>query len=322
MRRSVLAAVCVTALLLSACGDDDDTSDDTSAGTASGSTAVENGEGTAAPSDTTGPTPGTEPTATTGGGDAAACAEGKTLDDGTLTFATSDPAFPPYVIDNQPENGEGFEAAVAMAVAEQMGFTGDALKWTRTTFDQAIQPGAKDFDLNIQQYSISKKRERNVTFSTPYYVSNQALVGLDDSAAAGAKTIADLKDLKLGAQAGTTSLDFIDEVIQPDSEPSVYNDNASVKAALDADQVDAVVFDLPTAFYVTAVEIEGSSVIGQFPLSAGGRTDRFGMVMEKDNPLKECVDIALANLKQSGQLADITTEWMSDYTDVPVIAAD
>jgi polar amino acid transport system substrate-binding protein len=321
MRRSVLAAVCVTVLVVSACGDDDDTTTNTSEGTSPGTTG---GTGTAPAPETTagGTTPGTEPTATTGGGDAAACADGKTLEDGALTFATSDPAFPPYVIDNQPETGEGFEAAVAMAVAEQMGFTGGALKWTRTTFDQAIQPGAKDFDLNIQQYSITKKRERNVTFSKPYYVSNQALVGLDDSAAAGAKTIADLKGLKLGAQSGTTSLDFIDEVIQPDSEPSVYNDNASVKAALDADQVDAVVFDLPTAFYVTAVEIEGAVVIGQFPLSAGGRTDRFGMVMEKDNPLKECVDIALTNLEASGQLADITTEWMSDYTDVPVIAVD
>ena len=324
MRRSLLAAVCVTALAVAACGDDDDDTSGTSPAstpaTPAPTTAVSASVATTAPPDAE-TRPGTVAT-TAVAADAAACAEGKTLEDGVLTFATSDPAFPPYVIDNAPETGEGFEAAVAMAVAEQMGFTGDAVHWSRTTFDQAIQPGAKDFDINIQQYSITERRERNITFSSPYYTSNQALVGLDDSAAVGATTIDDLKGLKLGAQSGTTSLEFIDEVIQPDQEPNVYNDNVAVKAALEADQIDAVVFDLPTAFFVTAVEIEGSTVIGQFPLEAGGRTDDFGMVLEKDNPLVECVDIALASLEESGELEAITQEWMSDYADVPVIAAD
>jgi polar amino acid transport system substrate-binding protein len=322
MRRSVLTAVCVTALTLAACGDDD-TSDGTGVGTAT-TTVGDSGPATTtagtAPDDAAATT---QPSATTApAADAAACAEGKTLDDGVLTLATSDPAFPPYVIDNAPESGQGFEAAVAMAVADQMGFTGDDITWVRTTFDQAIQPGAKNFDLNIQQYSITPRRARNVTFSAPYFTSNQALVGLEGSAAVGATTIADLKGLKLGAQTNTTSLEFITEVIQPDTEPSVYNDNVAVKAALEADQIDAVVFDLPTAFFVTAVEIEGSQVIGQFPLEAGGRTDDFGIVLENDNPLVECVDIALATLRESGELDAITEQWMSENADVPVISAN
>ncbi|HEY5874737.1 MAG TPA: ABC transporter substrate-binding protein [Ilumatobacteraceae bacterium] len=297
------------ALLAAACGDDDDTDEpaatDATETTATGSAA----ETTAAPAAPTGAS-----------GDAAACADGKTLEDGTLTIATGNPAFPPYVIDDAPETGEGFEAAVAMAVARELGFEGDAVTWVRTGFDEAIQPGAKNFDFNLQQFSITDERKQTVDFSDPYYVSNQAVVGFEDSAAVGATTVADLKGLKFGAQAGTTSLEFITEVIQPDEEPFAYDDNVGAKAALEANQIDAIVVDLPTAFFITAVEIEGTQVIGQFPAEAGGTTDEFGLLFDKGNPLVECANLALAALTASGELATIEQTWMSDNAGAPVIS--
>ena len=311
MRRTALAALLAGGLLIAACGDDEEESSDTAADTTAAAT-----DTTAAGADTTAASPA-------GAGEAAACVEGKPLvSDGTLTIATGTPAFPPYVVDDTPENKQGFEAAVAWAVAAEMGFTDDTVTWVRTTFDEAIQPGAKNFDVNLQQFSITPERQETVTFSDPYYVSNQAIVGLDGSAAAGATTLEDLKDVKFGAQAGTTSLQFITDVIQPDAEPFVYDDNVGAKAALEANQIDAIVVDLPTAFYISAVEIEGSSVIGQFPADAGGTTDEFGMVLEQDNPLVECVNLALAALRESGELEAITTQWMATEAGAPVIAVD
>lgn len=336
MRRTAIVAAIVGSLLLAACGDDDDaTTDETSGVTAAATgdadtgTTVANGDTTLAGTDTA--VPGSDTTAagtdttTAGGpgdGEAAACAEGKTLDEGVLTVATGNPAFPPYVIDDAPESGQGFESAVAYAVAQQMGFGEDAVTWVRTSFDEAIQPGVKNFDVNLQQFSITPERAETVSFSAPYYTSNQAIVGFEDSPAVGATTVADLKGLKFGAQAGTTSLDFITEVIQPDQEPFAYDDNVGAKAALEANQIDAIVVDLPTAFFITAVEIEGSTVIGQFPAEAGGTTDEFGFVLEKDSPLVECVDLALAALTESGELASITEQWMSAEAGAPVIAVE
>lgn len=279
-----LAGVAALALVLAACGGDDgDSATDTS---------------------------------TEAGTEAGDC---PTITEGTLTIATGEPAYSPWVENDAPESGEGFEAAVALAVAEELGYTGESVVWVRTTFDEAIQPGAKSFDFNLQQYSITPERAETISFSDPYYTTNQAIVALEGSPAIGASTTADLVDVKFGAQAGTTSLDFITEVIKPSSEPFVYDDNAGAKAALEAGQIDAIVVDLPTAFYISAVEIEGSSVVGQFPADAGGTTDEFGMVFEKDNPLVGCVNAALASLTESGELAGIVQQWLSDKTGAPVI---
>ena len=245
-----------------------------------------------------------------------------TITEGVLTIATGEPAFPPYVVDNDPTNKQGFEAAVAYAVAAELGYTDDQVTWVRTTFDEAIQPGPKTFDFNLQQYSITEERKANITFSAPYYTSNQAIVALAGSAAEGATSIADLADVKFGVQAGTTSLQFVNDVITPNEEPFIYDDNVGAKAALEANQIDAIVLDLPTAFYVSAVEIEGSSVIGQFPASAGGTTDEFGLVFEKDNPLAGCVDAAIAALTESGELAAITEQWMSAETGASTTPVD
>ena len=245
-----------------------------------------------------------------------------TITEGTLTIGTGSPAFSPWVENDAPESGEGFEAAVGMAIAAELGYEGESVVWVRTTFDEAIAPGEKNFDFNMQQYSITPEREETISFSDPYYSSNQAIVALADSPAEGATTVADLVDVKFGAQAGTTSLTFINEIIKPANEPFVYDDNAGAKAALEAGQIDAIVVDLPTGLYISAVEIEGTSVVGQFPGSAGGLTDDFGAVFTKDNPLVACVNTALATLKESGELAKIEQAWLSDNAGVPVISVD
>ena len=245
-----------------------------------------------------------------------------TITEGKLTIGTGSPAFSPWVENDAPESGEGFEAAVGMAIAAELGYEGESVVWVRTTFDEAIAPGEKNFDFNMQQYSITPEREETISFSNPYYSSNQAIVALADSPAEGATTVADLVDVKFGAQAGTTSLTFINEIIKPSNEAFVYDDNAGAKAALEAGQIDAIVVDLPTALYISAVEIEGTSVIGQFPGSAGGLTDDFGAVFTKDNPLVACVNTALATLKESGELAKIEQAWLSDNAGVPVISVD
>jgi len=245
-----------------------------------------------------------------------------TITEGTLTIGTGSPAFSPWVENDAPESGEGFEAAVGMAIAAELGYEGESVVWVRTTFDEAVAPGEKNFDFNLQQYSITPEREETISFSDPYYSSNQAIVALAGSPAEGATTVADLADVKFGAQAGTTSLTFINDIIKPTNEPFVYDDNAGAKAALEAGQIDAIVVDLPTGLYISAVEIEGTSVVGQFPGSAGGLTDDFGAVFTKDNPLVACVNTALAALKESGELAKIEQTWLSDNNGVPVITVD
>lgn len=294
MKRMAVAAI-AAALLVAACGDDETETADTTAPTG-------------APAGTDAPT-----------GDAASCAAGNTITDGVLTIATGEPAFPPYVLnDATPEDGQGFEAAVAMAVARELGFEGEAVTWVRTPFDAAIAPGPKDFDFNLQQYTILAERAEVVDFSDGYYTAAQAVFGLADSPAASATSISDLKDLNIGVAAGTTSLTYVEEVIQPTTELQVFNDNAAAKVALESKQIDAIVSDLPTALYITAVEIEGTKVFGQIE---GSGTDQFGLLLAKDSPLTACVDLALAQLSASGELEQITTTWMSEYTEAPIISA-
>lgn len=250
---------------------------------------------------------------------AAECAAGKTISSGTLTIATGEPAFPPYVVnDKTPEDGQGLEAGVAMAVARELGFAPAAVKWVRTPFDAAIAPGPKDFDFNLQQYTITDERKKVVDFSDDYYTAAQAAFGLADGAGASVKTIADLQKLKIGVAAGTTSVTYVEETIKPTSAAQVFNDNAAAKLALESKQVDAIVADLPTALYITNVEIPGTKVFGQIE---GSGTDKFGLLLAKGNPLTVCVNQALATIKASGELTKIQTKWMSEFTSAPMITA-
>lgn len=248
------------------------------------------------------------------------CAAGKTLKDGVLTIATGNPAYYPWVMDDDPASGQGYEAAVAYAVARAMGFDADAVTWVRTSFDAAIQPGAKDFDINLQQFSITPEREQMVDFSLPYYTSAMAVLTTESVVEGGAEpTLASLKGLIWGADANTTAVPMLASIVAPEKDPLLYGDNADVTAAMQAGQIDAALFDLPTALYLSAVVVEGGTLLGQFPPDRSENPDQFGMLMEKGNPLKACVDAALGELTDSGRLAEIEAEWLQAATGVPVI---
>jgi polar amino acid transport system substrate-binding protein len=191
--------------------------------------------------------------------------------------------------------------------------------FVRTGFDEAIAPGPKDWDFNIQQYSITAERDEVVDFSDAYYETRQALVTFPDSEYANVTSIEELQDAVLGAAIGTTSLDFIENVIQPDTEPSVYDENVDVEAAMNAGQIDGLVVDLPTAYFITAVQVEGSVIAGQFETQAAD-PDEFGLLFEEGNPLVECMNEALETLRETGTLAELEEEWLTQDGAVPTIS--
>lgn len=235
-----------------------------------------------------------------------------TLTPGVLTIGTDTPAYPPYFVDDDPTNGEGFESAVAYAVADKLGFMPTDVVWEVVPFNTSYAPGDKNFDFDINQISITPERAEVVDFSDGYYTVNQAVVAFNDSPIAGATTIAELKEAKLGAQVGTTSLDFVTEIVQPTNEPYVFNDTNDAKSALSNGQIDGIVVDLPTAYYVTAAEFENSKIVGQFAAQEGG--EQFGLLFQKGNPLVTCVNKALTELKDSGELQAIQDTWLAGAT--------
>ena len=245
---------------------------------------------------------------TTGGGDAAS--EGGNVTEGKLTIATGEPAYAPWVIDNKPESGEGFEAAVAYAVAEEMGYAKGDVVWVRTSFDSAIAPGPKDFDLNIQQFSVSEDRKKAVDFSSPYYETTQAVVAAGGTAAADAKSIADLKNAAIGVASGTTSLKVAEEVIAPSKDLQVFNSLDDAVAALQSGQIDAIVTDLPGAFYVRDAQLDDGVIVGQLESEQGG--DEFAFVLPKDSALTAKASKAVDALRESGKLDELATEWIAD----------
>ena len=248
------------------------------------------------------------------------CAAGKTLTDDTLTIATGNPAYYPWVMDDAPESKAGFEAAVAYAVANRMGFEDSQVTWVRSSFDQAIQPGAKDFDFNLQQFSITEEREEIVDFSLPYYSAAMAVVTRQPVVEGGAEaTLESLKGLLWGAHASTTAVPMLAEIVQPNDDPLLYGDNADVVEAMKANQIDAALMDLPTALFTAAVLMDDGVVLGQFPAARSENPDQFGLLMEEGNPLKECVDAAISELTDDGTLAALEAEWLAAATGVPVI---
>ncbi len=239
--------------------------------------------------------------------------------EGKFTVATGEPAYYPWVIDDAPESGEGFEAAVAYAVAEQLGFAADDVVWVRTGFEEAIAPGPKDFDVNLQQFSITDERKESVDFSSPYYETTQVVVTTASSPAADASSIADLKDLLIGAQTGTTSFTTIEDVIQPTQGAQAFNTNDDAKLALENGVVDAIVVDLPTAFYISGVELTDGVLVGQLPTPEGATGDQFGFVLAKDSPLTEEVTAAVDALREDGTLDELAAEWLGGEGQAPVL---
>jgi polar amino acid transport system substrate-binding protein len=243
----------------------------------------------------------------------------KTLKPGTLTVATGKPAYEPWFVDDDPANGKGFESAVAYAVAEKLGYAKDKVTWTSADFNAAIAPGDKPYDVNLQQVSITDERKQAVDFSTGYYDVAQAFVTVKSSKAAGAKSIADLAKLKLGAATGTTSYDAITDVIKPTQQPAVFNDNDQAKLALNNGQIDALAVDLPTALYLAAAELTDGVVVGQLPTS-GTSPEQFGFVLEKGSPLTTCVSQAVDALRSAGTLDALEKQWLTDTAGAPVLS--
>lgn len=282
-RLALLLLVVVAALTIVACGDDDD-----------GDSGSSSSQSTKA--------------------DSCSKSELTLVNSGQLTVGTDKPAFPPYFEDDDPTNGKGFESAVAYGVAKNLGFGEADVKWTVVPFNSSYAPGPKKFDFDINQISITPARKKAVDFSDPYYVAPQAVVVGKGSDLAGAGSLADLKDASIGVQVGTTSLDAVSDVIQPSNDPKVFNDSNDVVTALKQNQVDAIVADLPTAFYITAAQVPGSKIIGQFNAPGG---DSFGLLLEKDSALTPCVNKALAKLESSGELKQITDRWMGEAAGAP-----
>ncbi|MFE9610596.1 ABC transporter substrate-binding protein [Streptomyces sp. NPDC006012] len=266
------------------------------------------------------PQPEDEAATTPSGSSGAACAKGglDTKKPGRLTVATDEPAYEPWFKDDEPANGKGFESAVAYAVARQLGYDRNSVVWQRVPFNKAFAPGVKTFDFDINQVSVSTERTKAVDFSSGYYDVRQAVIALKGSKAARTTGIAGLRGLKLGAQVGSTSLDYITDLVRPTQEPAVYAKNDQAKSALKNGQVDAVVTDLPTAFYITAAEITNAETVGQFE-NQGGTPEQFGLVLDKGSALTPCVTQAVDALRENGTLAGIEKQWLSDAVDAPVL---
>jgi polar amino acid transport system substrate-binding protein len=235
---------------------------------------------------------------------------------GVLTVATDQPAYPPYFIGNKPENGKGFESAVAYAIAKQLGFARSDVKWTVEPFNSSYAPGPKNFDFDVNEISVTPARAQHVDFSAPYYTANQAIVALPGTAAASARSLADLQDAQIGVQVGTTSLDAVNADIKPSVQPKVFNNSNDVVTALKEHQVDAVVVDLPTALYLTAAQVPSAKIVGQFSAPGG---DKWGALLARGSPLTSCVSRAIGELRSSGELASITKRWMSQAASAPLL---
>ncbi|HET7236280.1 MAG TPA: ABC transporter substrate-binding protein [Actinomycetota bacterium] len=311
--RRVLAIIAVGGLLLAACAEDTPTVGGETAGTGATGATAETGA--------------TGATAAATAADCAAANADAFQTAGTLTIGTGNPAFPPWweggevegseFAFNEPSLGQGYEGAVAAEVAARLGFAfPDQVAFVPVAFNKSFAPGEKDFDFVLQQISYKPGRDDAVDFSESYYDVNQALVSAEGTSIAGATTIEELKDAKLGAPIGTTSLDVITEVVQPTQEPAVYDDLAQAVTDLDNGDIDGIVVDLPTAFFMAAVQIKKGVVVGQF----GAESDEyFGMAFETGSPLVECVNLALQEMKGDGTLDAIEQQWLADKTNAPVL---
>ncbi|MFB9235575.1 ABC transporter substrate-binding protein [Plantactinospora siamensis] len=234
---------------------------------------------------------------------------------GKLTIATDQPAYEPWFRQDKPENGEGFESAVAYAVARQLGYAPEDVTWARVKFDTAIAPGPKTFDFDVNQFSITDERKKAVDFSAPYYLVRQTVIALKSSKIAGKKNLADLRGATLGAQVGTTSYQAITDVIKPGPKPRVFNSNDDAKKALQNGQLDGLVVDLPTAFYITNAELKDATIVGQVPQV--GVPEAFGLLLDKGSPLTGCVSSAVGQLTEAGTLKQLEQKWLAQVAGAP-----
>lgn len=240
-----------------------------------------------------------------------------TLTKGILTIGTDDPAYTPWFDNNNPADGKGFESAVAYAVAKQLGYPAAKVKWVKASFNTVIQPGKKSFDFDINEVSITPERAKAVDFSTGYYDVAQALITTTKSKIAKSKSIADLANAKLGASVGSTSYATITGVIKPKAKPAVFDTNDIATQALINGQIDGLVLDLPTAFYVAAASLKNGLIVGQFAPKAG--SDQFGLVLTKGSTLTKSISAAVDALRANGTLKALAAKWLSNTAGAPVL---
>ncbi|QBR90875.1 ABC transporter substrate-binding protein [Nocardioides euryhalodurans] len=233
-----------------------------------------------------------------------------TYSEGVLTIATDNPAYPPWFVDNDPSNGQGYESAVAYAIAEQLGFAQDEVEWAKVPFNAVVSPGEKKFDFDVNQVSITEERRQAVDFSSGYYDVRQAVVTTAGSAIDGASSVDELQDAKLGAQVGTTSYTAITDQIQSSQEAAPFDTNDQAVQALNNGQIDGIVVDLPTAYFMTAVQLDDGVIVGQLP-QTGGEVEQFGAVLDLDSPLTDCVSQAVDTLREDGTLDELADEWLA-----------
>ncbi|GHV27254.1 amino acid ABC transporter substrate-binding protein [Clostridia bacterium] len=240
-----------------------------------------------------------------------------TLTEGKLTVGTGEPAWVPWVIDDNPESGEGFEAALVYAIAERLGYAPENVVWVRTQFEEAIQPGPKNFDFNLQQYSVTEERKAVVDFSTPYYKEPLAVVVKADGAFADASSIADLKDALFGAASGDIAVMYTQDNIQPTTQIQVYNDLAAVAQALNAGQIDALVAGITTADYITESQVDNGKVVGVLKNSENV-AEGLALVFDKDSALTPIVSAVIDGMIEDGSLEELMKLWLGQY-DVPTL---
>ena len=336
----VLAALAAAGLALTACG-----SDDTGGGTsATATSAMTSAAAASAPVASSESAPSSESagssgsagsagstqSAASGATDASSAATAassagagctpdalQTAKAGTLTIATSEPAYEPWMVDDDPANGKGFESAVAYAVADQLGYAKDAVTWTRVNFDEALN-NQSGWDFDINQFTITDERKQAVDFSSGYYDLTQTVVTVKGSPIEKATTVAELKDAKLGAMVGTTSLNAINTVIAPNTKPSVFKSNDLAVQALQNGQIDGLVVDLPTAFYVVGAQVDDGVIVGQLP-GTGSQKEQLGLLLAKDSPLTACVTEAVDALRADGTLNKLATTWLAGKDQAPLL---
>ncbi len=309
----LIALGAVTALTVSACGSSSTTATSSAASVAGATRASSAAPASSAASATVDATASSAVASSGSATGLAGCTPDslKTQTAGTLTIATDNPAYDPWFSNNDPANGKGFESAVAYAVADKLGFAKDKVKWTKESFNAAVSPAPKNFDFDINEFTITPERAKAVDFSTGYYDVTQAVVTIKGSKIASAKTVADLKGAKLGAQIGTTSLDALNNVIAPSSKATIFPTNDTAVAQLKNGQVDGIVVDTPTAFYMASAQLDNGVIVGQLPPSSG-TPEQFGLLLDKGSALTACASKAVDALRADGTLAKLQTTWLAE----------
>jgi polar amino acid transport system substrate-binding protein len=297
--RRTVAVIAAAALLLVACGDDADTTDDAP----EEEPAVDD-----EPEEDVADDEATDDDAESVGIAGCSPDELETFAPGVLTVATGDPVFPPWMLNDDPASGEGFENGLVYALAEELGYVADDVVWTTTGFDEAIAPGAKDYDFNIQQFSVTDEREEIVDFSIVYYQPEKAVIALPDSSVAQATSFEDLLEASWGAALGTTDFDYLQNVLGVD-DAAVFDDQAGVFLALEGGQIDATVAALPTALFATAVQVPDAAIVATLP--ADPNDNGHGLLFEQGSPLVDCINQGLQALIDAGVVDDLASQYLT-----------